>query len=320
MTEKNIKWKRMREWTKKNVKLFKRDWQLHLCVWIPIIYLLIFDYGPMYGVQIAFRNYTPAKGIVGSDWVGLSWFKQFLDNYKFMSYLKNTIVLSLYSLIAGFPLPIIFALLLNTLRNEKFKKLTQTISYMPHFISMVVFVGILNMVLSPVSGIYGNLYRLFGGSGYPYDFRGAESAFRHLYVWSGIWQNMGWSSIIYISALSAVSQELHEAAQLDGATRLQRIRYVDFPSILPTVAILLIMRCGSIISVGFEKVYLMQNSLNLGTSEVLSTYVYKTGMSSFKNYSYASAVGLFNTAINLTLLVIVNFIVKKMTENEVSLF
>jgi putative aldouronate transport system permease protein len=181
-------------------------------------------------------------------------------------------------------------------------------------------VGILNMLLSPTSGMYGNLYRLFGGSGYPTDIRYLSNTFRHLYIWSGVWQSLGWSSIIYVAALSGVSQELHEAAQIDGASRLKRIWHIDIPAIAPTIAIMLIMRCTSIISVGFEKVYLMQNALNLSVSEVISTYVFKVGLSSFRNYSYGAAVGLFNTAINLTLLVTVNSIVKKSTDGEISLY
>ena len=307
-------------WWQRTVRLFKRDWQLHLCIWLPMIYVFIFRYVPIYGIQIAFRDYNPGKGIWGSDWVGFQWFIEFMNNQKFGQYLGNTVILSLYTLVVGFPLPIIYALLLNTVTREKFKKTVQTISYMPHFISTVIFVGILNMVFSPVSGIYGNLYRLLGGTGFPSDFRATSEAFRHLYVWSGVWQSLGWNSIIYISALSGVSAELHEAAQIDGATRWQRMWNIDIPSIMPTIAILLTMRCGTLVSVGFEKVFLMQTTLNTSVSEVLSTYVYKTGFASFKTFSYSSAVGLWNTAINLTLLLIVNGITKKMTEGDVSLF
>ena len=319
MKKNKVKWTNETLW-QRTVRLFKRDWQLHLCIWLPMIYVFIFRYVPIYGIQIAFRDYNPGKGIWGSDWVGFQWFIEFMNNQKFGQYLGNTIILSLYTLVVGFPLPIIYALLLNTVTREKFKKTVQTISYMPHFISTVIFVGIMNMVFSPVSGIYGNIYRLFGGNGFPSDFRATAESFRHLYVWSGVWQSLGWNSIIYISALSGVSAELHEAAQIDGATRWQRMWCIDIPSIMPTIAILLIMRCGSLVSVGFEKVFLMQTTLNTSVSEVLSTYVYKTGFASFKNFSYASAVGLWNTAINLTLLLIVNAITKKMTEGDVSLF
>jgi len=304
---------------KKFKREFIRDWQLHLLMIIPAIYIAIFNYAPMYGVQIAFRDYRPVLGISGSEWVGLEFFKQFLGNYEFLDIFKNTIALSLYSF-CTFPLPVIFALILNALKQEKYKKVVQTISYVPHFISTTVMVGIMLMIFSPVSGIYGNLFRLFGGTGYPADFRGTAAAFRHLYVWSGVWQGLGWDSIIYVSALSSVSAELHEAAQIDGASRLKRMWHIDLPTIMPTVAIMLILRCGSLISVGFEKAYQLQRPLNLQVSEVISTYVFKVGLSSFKNFSYGSAVGLFNTAISLTLVITVNSICKKLTEGEVSMF
>lgn len=301
-------------------KHFIRDWQLYLLILVPTIYIVIFYYGPMYGLQIAFRDFRPLKGITGSDWVGLQWFEKFLTNPDFKEIFMNTIVLSLYSLVVGFPLPIIFALALNAVRGKKFKKVVQNVSYMPHFISLTVAVSIVNMVLSPVNGIYGSLYSLFGGSGYPVDFRSTAGAFRHIYVWSGIWQGLGWGSIIYLSALSAVSPELHEAAKIDGASRFKRVLYVDFPTIVPTAAIMLIMRCGSIIGVGFEKAYLMQTNLNLGTSEVISTYVYKNGMKNFRNFSYGTAVSLFETVLNLILLIAANKLSKRLSDNEVSLF
>ena len=311
--------KTFREQGQNFVRLFRRDWQLHLMVLIPAIYILIFSYGPMYGVQIAFRNFRPRGGITGSEWVGFKWFIEFLNDFNFTKTFVNTIVLSLYN-IATFPLPIIFALILNALRAQKYKKVVQTITYMPHFVSMTVMVSILMMILSPVSGLYGTFYRLFGGDGYPADFRGLEATFRHLYVWSGVWQELGWSSIIYTAALSAVSMELHEAAMIDGASRFKRILCVDFPTIAPSVGIMLIMRLGSIVSVGFEKAFLLQSNLNGNVSEVIATYVYKKGMSSIRYYSYGSAVSLFNTMINLTMLIIVNAISKKITDDEVSIF
>jgi len=301
-------------------KNFLRDWQLYLFILIPAIYIAIFSYGPMYGIQIAFRDYNPADGITNSVWVGWKWFEKFLNDYRFKDIFMNTISLSVYNLVAGFPLPILFALVLNALRQEKYKKFVQTVSYMPHFISVMVLVSIVNMVFSPVNGIYGNLFRLFGGTGYPVDFRGAEAAFQHIYVWSGVWQEVGWSSIIYLSALSSVSSELHDAAQVDGASRFKRIIHVDIPAIMPTICIMLIMRCGSIVSVGYEKVFLLQTPLNQTVSEVISTYVYKEGLNSFKNFSYGTAVTLFNTVINLVLLITVNKITKKTTEDNVSLF
>lgn len=302
------------------VRKFKRDKELHLMLLIPLIYIIIFSYGPMYGIQIAFRNYTPVGGIMGSEWVGFKWFERFLSNYRFTEIFGNTIILSFYSLAVGFPLPIIFALIMNALRGEKYKKVVQTVSYIPHFISVTVMVGIVNLLLSPSIGIYGNIYQLLGGEGLPKDFRATEEAFRHIYVWSGVWQNLGWNSIIYMAALSSVSAELHEAAQLDGATRIQRMWHVDIPAITPTIAILFIQRCATLASVGFEKAYLLQSTLNLRVSEVISTYVYKEGMSSFTQYSYGAAIGIFNMAINLALLFTANTISKKITEGEVSYF
>ena len=305
---------------KKFARKFNRDKELHFMLLIPVLYLIIFNYGPIYGVQLAFRDYTPLGGITGSEWVGLKWFQKFLGDYRFLEIFKNTFILATYSLLVSFPLPIIFALILNAMRGDKYKKLVQTVSYVPHFISVTVMVGIINMLLSPTIGIYGNIFRLFGGEGIPVDFRAGEEAFRHLYVWSGIWQNLGWSSIIYVAALSSVSAELHEAAQLDGASRIQRMWHIDIPSITPTIGILLIQSSAGIVSVGFEKAYLLQSNLNLKTSEVLSTYIYKKGLSSFGQYSYGVAVGLFNTAISLTLLLTTNAITKKITEGEVSYF
>lgn len=297
----------------------RRNWQLHLMILIPMIYVIIFYYGPMYGAQIAFRDYRPRAGITGSEWVGLKWFIKFFNNYKFWDILKNTLLISFYSL-ATFPLPIIFALLLNALPSERFKKFTQTISYMPHFISVVIVVTILDIVLSPVNGIYGVFYRLLGGEGVATDIRTSAEAFRHMYIWSGVWQTLGWNTIIYTAALSSVSQELHEAAMLDGANRFKRMLHVDLPAIMPTVAIMLIMRCGSIMSIGFEKVYLMQYPTNITVSEIISTHVYKVGMGSTTDMSYASAIGLFNSVINCIMLIFVNWLSKKVSKDEVSMF
>lgn len=305
------------------VQLFKkhfiRDWQLWLMVLLPLTQLLIFHYGPMYGVQIAFRDYRPGGGVTGSEWVGFKWFLDFLTDPKFGRIFMNTIILNLYNLMT-FPFAIIMALLLNSMQNKTYRKTVQTISYLPHFISTTVFVGIVNMLLSPVSGIYGNVYRLFGGQGFPVDFKATAEAFRHIYVWSGVWQALGWSTILYTSALSAVSVELHEAASIDGASRLKRIWHVDLPAIMPTVGITFIMRVGNLVGIGFEKAYLLQSNINKSTSEVISTYVYRKGMDSFRNFSYGSAVGLFNTIINIVLVFIANTISKKISDNEISLF
>lgn len=316
MQERNLltttKWGRFK-------KEFKRDWQLHIFMMFPVIYLLIFHFIPIYGVQIAFRDYRPLTGVTGSTWVGLKWFKEFLSDPEFGQIFSNTIILSAYSLVT-FPLPIIFALVLHALKGEKYKKVVQTVSYLPHFISISVMVGIIQMIFSPVSGIYGNVFRALGGTGYPDDFRATEEAFRHLYVWSGVWQSLGWDSIIYIAALTAVSPELHEAAELDGASRFKRMWHIDIPTIIPTIAIMFILRCTHIVSVGFEKAYLLQSNLNGSVSEVISTYVYKVGMSSFRSFSYGAAVGLFNTCINVVILLLANFSVRRATDGEISLF
>ena len=301
-------------------KNFLRDWQLHLMILIPVLYLLIFNYGPMYGIQIAFKDYRTKLGIWGSEFVGLKWFEKFFRYYRVGDIIWNTISLSLYSIIVGFPIPVFLALVLNTVENKRFKKTVQTVSYMPHFISTAILVGILNMVFSPVNGLYGNIFRLFGNEGFPTDFRGTADAFPHLYTWSGIWQGVGWSTIIYTAALSSVSPELHEAAQLDGASRWKRIFHVDLPTIMPTVAINLILRMGDILSIGFEKVYMMQTSLNISKSEVISTYVYASGMSSPRDYSYGTAVGLFNSLVSLGLVLLTNWICKVLTDREVSIF
>ena len=300
-------------------KKFRRDWQLHLLILLPILWLLLFKYQPMYGAQIAFRNYRARAGIWGSEWVGLKWFAKFINTPDFWQIVGNTIILAAYSLFVTFPLPIITALLINVMRNEKFKKFTQTVTYIPHFISVVVLVAILNQVFSPVNGLYGSLYRLFGGEGYPTDIRASASAFRHMYVWSAVWQNLGWNTIIYLASLSSVSNELHEAAQIDGASRWKRVLHVDLPAIIPTLGIMLILRCGHVLSIGFEKVFLMQNNLNLSKSEVISTYVYKHGLQGNADFSFGTAVDLFNSVVNCILLITVNKISKWASHDEVSL-
>ncbi len=302
-------------------KLARRRWQLYLFLLIPVAWLIIFHYVPMVGVQIAFRNFMPRKGIWGSDWVGLTHFRTFFTSFYFGRTVGNTIRLSLYYLLVNFPLSIIFALMLNIVVNPKLKKAFQTITYMPHFISTVVLVGMLTQILNPVTGLYGNLYRKFIADNYPSDILSKASPFIHLYVWSGIWQNLGWNTIIYMAALSGVDPELHEAAEIDGATRLKRVIHIDFPVLLPTASIMLILNSGSIMSVGFEKAYLMQNSINVVYSEVISTYVYKTGLGGTTNQlSYAAAVGLFNNVINGILLLIVNGLSGKLSGGQNSLF
>ncbi len=290
---------------------FRKNWGLYLLVSIPLLYLILFKYWPMYGVQIAFRNYSPARSIENSPWVGWKYFEKFMTNYKFRSILLNTILISLYSL-ATFPLPIVLAILLNYVKRERFKKTVQMVSYMPHFISTVVMVGIILQFLDARSGLLNMITALFGQEAV--NFIAKPEYFRAIYVLSGVWQSLGYNSIIYIAALSGVSPELHEAAIVDGANILKRIWHIDLPGIMPTISILLIMQCGSILSVGYEKIYLLQNNLNLSVSEIISTYVYKQGIAaSMPQYSYATAIGLFVSVVNVIMLIIVNSLSNKLS-------
>ena len=298
--------------------LFKRiikNYELYIFLIPTLVYFTIFAYGPMYGLQIAFKDFNGSLGFAGSPWVGFKHFKNFFDSYFFWVLIRNTVLLSLYSLVAGFPLPIILAIMLNEVRNLKIKKFVQTVTYMPHFISTVVLVGMLLILLSPSTGIINYLLASLGLE--PVYFMSRAGLFRHIYVWSGIWQHLGWSSIIYLAALSSVDMEQHEAAMIDGASRLQRIWHINIPAIVPTMVILFILNAGSIMNVGFEKVFLMQNDLNRETSEVISTYVYQRGLI-HANFSFSSAVGMFNNVINFTILLAVNYISKKV--GETSLF
>jgi len=289
-------------------KKILQQWQLWVLMLPAIATLIIFSYGPMYGIQLAFKDYYPMRGITGSPWVGFEHFERFFSSYQFERLMVNTIALSLFSLLIGFPIPIIFALFLNHVRYAKYKKLVQTVTYAPHFISTVVLVGMLNIFLSVNGGFVNEFLKLFGQE--PVLFLGRENLFRGIYISSGIWQSMGWSAVIYLAALAGVSPESHEAAIVDGATKLQRIWHIDIPAILPTIIILLILNCGSILSVGFEKAYLMQNPQNLGKSEIISTYVYKMGIVN-ADYGFSTAVGLFNSIINCVLLISVNKLAKK---------
>lgn len=296
---------------------YREHWQLYVFLILPLIYIIIFAYIPMIGVHLAFRKYDLRYGVWQSPWIGFNNFRKFLTSYQFERVLLNTIRLSFYSIIASFPFPIIFALFLNTVNRLYFKKVVQTITYMPHFISIVVIVGMMLQIFHPMNGLYGVITRLITGET-PRDLFASTKAFPHLYIWSGIWQNFGWGSIIYLAALSSVSHELHEAAEVDGASRFKRILHIDLPAILPTITILLILRTGSIMTIGFEKAYLMQNDLNLRVSEIISTYVYKQGLGSgaSSDYSYATAIGLFNSAINFVILVMVNKISRKVSETS----
>lgn len=290
----------------------RRNWGLYVLLLPAFVLTLLFAYKPMYGVIIAFKDYSPASGIGGSPWAGFKYFEKFFHSYQFTNTIRNTLIISLYSL-ATFPLPIMLALMVNQMRAGRFKRFFQTVSYMPHFISTVVMVGLMLILFSPSTGLVGNMYLLFGAQA-P-DLMGSSALFSSVYVWSDVWQHVGWDSIIYIAALSAVDPSLYEAATVDGASRWHKVRYIDIPMLLPTAITLLILRMGGLLGVGFEKVYLMQNDLNILSSEILSTYVYKIGLLS-SQYSFSSAINLFNTVINFILLILVNQLSKKYSENS----
>jgi len=291
----------------------KKNWELYLLIAPVIIWYIIFCYTPMYGIQIAFKNFMASKGIWQSPWVGFRHFQRFFNSYYFERLIRNTLGISLYSLAVGFPIPIILALMVNELKNEKFKKTVQTITYAPHFLSTVVLVGMLFAFLDPKTGLINVINGVLGKKSMAYMLE--PSMFKTIYVFSGVWQNMGWNSIIYIAALSGIDPQLHEAAIVDGANRMQRIWHINIPGIIPTVIILLIMNIGSLMSVGFEKVFLMQNNINLEASDVISTYVYRSGLLNAE-YSFSTAVGLFNSIINFVLLVIVNKISRTVSETS----
>ena len=294
----------------------RRNWQLYVLLILPVAWLLIFRYAPMYGAQIAFRQYSPAFGIEGSPWIGLANFERFLNSPKFEPVIINTLVLSFYSLIAGFPIPIILALSLNQVKTRMFRNSVQMITYAPHFISTVVIVGMLFQFLHPRVGFTASLANMLG-LGAP-NWMGDPGAFRHIFVWSGVWQEMGFGAIIYLAVLSTVDPALHEAAVVDGANRLQRIRYIDIPGLLPTAMVLLVLSTGRVLEVAFEKVYLMQSPLNLGVAEVINTYVYKVGLlSPILDFSYSTAIGLMKGIVGLLLLIAVNNAARRLTENSV---
>lgn len=290
-----------------------RHWQLYFVILLPIAYLIIFKYVPMAGIVIAFKDYNVIKGIFGSEWIGLKYFKQFFESPNFWLYMKNTLGISFYGLLVGFPAPIILALALNEVRNGLFKKSVQLVSYAPYFISTVIMVSILIVNLTPNVGIVSKLFQMLGVENT--NFMGIPSLFKSIYVWSDVWQHTGYGAIIYIAALAGVNPELYEAARVDGASRIQKIINVDIPSLIPVSVILLILNLGNLMKLGFEKIYLMQNPLNLATSEVISTYVYKVGLLG-SSFSFSAAIGVFNSVINLTLLIVVNYIARKISNNS----
>lgn len=289
-------------------QIFKR-WQLYVMLALPIIYLLIFCYYPMAGIQIAFKKYTGRLGIWGSQWVGLKHFVKFFNSYQFWNILRNTLTISLYTILASLPFAVILALCLNATKSKPFKKSVQLMTYMPNFISTVVMVGMLKQLLGTQVGLYAQITSILHLPAT--DLFGSSAAFPHLYAWSNVWQKTGWSSIIYLAALSAVDPAHHEAAIVDGATRFQRILHIDLPTILPTIVIMLILSMGQVMSLGFERIYLMQTDLNLSASEIISTYVYKVGLTGSADYSYSTAINLFNSVVNMALILGVNFLAKK---------
>ena len=292
---------------------FKNSRALYILLLPSLIIFLLFTYYPMYGVIIAFKDFSPAQGILGSPWVGLKNFMQYFNSYQFWPTIRNTIVISLYTIVVTFPLPVFLALMCNQIRARRFKKFFQVSTYLPHFISTVVMCGMIILFLSPSTGIIAKLAELFGFT-LP-NLMGSASAFPSIYVWTEAWQHVGWDSILYIATLSAIDPTLYEAATMDGASKWKRMIHIDVPALLPTATIMFILRMGSVMSVGFEKIYLLQNTLNSSTSEIISTYVYKMGLVS-NQYSLSSAIGLFNNVINLVLLLLVNYTSKKLSDTS----
>ena len=291
----------------------RNNWLLYVFVLPTILFYVIFHYVPMYGAVIAFKNFIPFKGIMGSPWVGFEHFERFFQGPFFDLLIRNTLIISVYTLIATFPIPIIFALMLNQVEYPWFRKTLQTSSYIPYFISMVVYIAMVFMFLSPSIGLINRLIMLAGGEAI--HFMNKADWFYHVYVATDVWKETGFAAIIYIAVLSTINPELHEAALVDGATKLQRIFYIDIPGIVPTAVILLILRVGRLMDIGFEKAYLLQTELNIDASEIIPTYVYKAGLIGAQ-FSYSSAIGLFNSVINLVLILVVNQISKKVTGNS----
>jgi putative aldouronate transport system permease protein len=294
-------------------KSFRKHWQFYLLIIPAIFYFLIFKYIPMLNAVIAFKDYSVVKGIWGSPWAGFKHFHLFFSNPQFWTLIKNTLFLSLYQIAVGFPVPILLALALNEIRNGIFKRAVQLVTYAPYFISTVVMVSMIMLLLSPRLGVVNLLLHAFGIE--PIDFLGIPSLFRSVYVWSDVWQGAGYSAVIYLAALAGVDPSLYEAAKVDGASRIQKMIHIDLPGLMPAAVIILILSVGNIMSVGFEKIYLLQNPLNLETSEIIATYVYKIGLLN-ANFSFATAVGLFNSVVNLILLVLVNALAKRVSSTS----
>lgn len=296
----------------KKSREFVTNWQLYIMVLPALVWLIFFAYKPMYGLIIAFKNYNFRQGIWGSEWVGFDHFERLFRSYWFPIILKNTLTVSFLGLLISFPLPIIFALFVNEVKNQRVRKIVQTVSYAPHFISVIVMCGMVILMLSPDGGIINTFLKMFGVE--PIAFMQKPKAFKWIYVLSTVWQNTGWSAIIYIAALSSVDPVLIEAAEIDGASRFQRMIHIYFPALVPTIVILLIMQCGSIMNVGYEKAFALQNAANLTGAEVISTYVYKIGLEN-RDFSFATAVGMLNSVVNTIMLVTVNAIAKKVNHS-----
>ena len=297
---------------KKN-KIKSSNWQFWLIIALPVIYAFVFAYIPMGGIIIAFKDYSIRRGILGSDWVGLTYFKQFLTSTNSVLVIKNTIILGVYTFLVNFPIPILLAIGINEVRNIKFKKTVQLVTYAPYFISVVIMVGMMVQMMDMRTGIVNVLLGKLGIDAI--NFFGDPKIFRHLYVWSGVWQTAGYSSIIYVAALAGVSPEFHEAATMDGATRLQRIIHVDIPTIMPTIIIQLIFSCANVVNIGMDKIFLMQTSLNASVSEVISTFVYKVGVVN-ANFGFSTAAGLFQSLVSFGLLVLVNQLSRRMSDTS----
>lgn len=291
----------------------KQSAPLYLLLAPAVIVFLIFTYAPMYGVVIAFKDYKPAEGIWGSEWVGFANFLTFFRSFQFWPTIRNTLVISLYTIAVTFTLPVLLALMCNQMHALRFKKFFQVSTYLPHFISTVVMCGMILLFLSPSNGMIAKVLELVGIE-LP-NLMGSAAAFPHIYVWSEVWQHLGWDSILYVAALSAVDPTLYEAATVDGATKFHKVLYIDIPSLIPTITIMFILRMGSVMNVGFEKAFLLQNTLNGSTSELISTYVYKIGLVK-SQYSLSAAIGMFNNVINMILLLAVNAISRKVSENS----
>ncbi|MGG1550318.1 ABC transporter permease [Paenibacillus ferrarius] len=299
-------------WLQTIRKDWKRHWAIYLMA-IPVIaYYLIFHYGPMYGLQIAFKEYSPAKGILGSPWVGFKHFESFFNGIYFWRLIKNTILLNVYDLVFGFPAAIVLALLLNEIRQARFKRVVQSISYLPHFVSIVVVAGLMVDFLSR-SGLVNQIIGIFGIE--PIDFLKEAGWFRFLFVSSGIWQGIGWGSIVYLAAISTIDPTLYEAGRMDGANRWKQTLHITIPGIMPTIVILFILQMGNMLTVGSEKVLLLYNPLTYDTADVISTYVYRKGVLE-ASYGFTAAVGLFNSVISFILIVTANTVVKRISENK----